>query len=231
MATAHYVLKTIAGVSRPAIISTWPTINPEKEVYILDLGANVDSEAIHLFQFAVMGSVLVEAVENIARPKVGLLNIGAEEIKGNEQVKQAASLLANNQAINYIGYIEGDDIFKGDVDIVVCDGFIGNVTLKAIEGLAKLISAYAKRGFSRNLYTKTAALISLPVLKDLARELDPGRRNGASLIGLQGIVIKSHGGANEAAFSNAIEEAVLEVEKNVSQRIRDEVSKLLQQKS
>lgn len=230
MATAHYVLKTIAGVNRPAIISTLPTANPEKEVYVLDLGANVDSEAIHLYQFAVMGSVLVEAVDKISRPKVGLLNIGSEEIKGNEQVKQAALLLADNKAINYVGYIEGDDIFKGDIDIVVCDGFIGNVTLKAMEGLAKLISVYVKRGFSRNLYTKAAALISLPVLKNLARQLDPGRRNGASLIGLQGIVIKSHGGANEAAFGNAIEEAILEVEQNVPQRIRDEVSKLLQQK-
>lgn len=231
MATAHYVLKTIAGVNRPAIISKLPTINPEKEVYVLDLGANVDSEAFHLYQFGVMASVLVGAIDKVSRPKVGLLNVGSEAIKGNEQVKQAALLLADNKAINYIGYVEGDDIFKGDVDIVVCDGFIGNVTLKAAEGLVKLVYVYVKRGFARNLYTKIAALISLPVLKQLARQLDPGRRNGASLIGLQGIVIKSHGGANEAAFSNAIEEAVLEVEQNVPQRIRDEVSKLLQAKA
>lgn len=227
MATAHFVLKTLAGVDRPAIITSLPTRNPLKEVRVLDLGANVDSEAMHLYQFAVMGSALTKAVDKIERPKIGLLNIGAEEIKGNEQVKQTAKLLSENKEINYIGYIEGDDIFKGDVDVVVCDGFIGNIALKTVEGMAKLIAFYVKREFSASIFTKLIALIAWPVLKRISKELDPGRRNGASLIGLKGIVIKSHGGANEAAFANAIEEAVREVEQNVPQRISDEVENQL----
>lgn len=227
MATAHYVLKTLPSIDRPAIISTLPTINPNKEVYMLDLGANVDSEARHLYQFAVMGSVLVSSTNDIARPKVGLLNIGAEDIKGNEQVKQAAQIIKENKKINYIGYVEGDDIFKGDVDVVVCDGFIGNVALKTIEGLAKLIGACVKRSFMRNIITKFIGLMAKPVLKDLSHQLDPGRHNGASFIGLRGIVIKSHGGANESAFVSAIKEAIREVEHNVPQRIREEVVNLL----
>lgn len=224
MATAHFVLKTLPGIDRPAIITSLPTKNSAKEVRVLDLGANVDSEASHLYQFAVMASAMVKAVDKIPQPKIGLLNIGAEEIKGNEQVKQTAKLLAENKNINYIGYVEGDDIFKGEVDVVVCDGFIGNIALKTIEGMAKLIAFYVKREFSANIFTKTIALIAWPVLRRLKKELDPGKRNGATLIGLNGIVVKSHGGANIAAFANAIEEAILEVRQNVSQRITDEVA-------
>jgi phosphate acyltransferase len=230
MATAHFVLKTLPGVDRPAIISTLPTTNPQKEVRMLDLGANVDSEAKHLYQFAVMGSVLTQAIDNIEKPKVGLLNIGSEDIKGNELVKQTTQLLteaAANNTINYIGYVEGDDIFKGDVDVVVCDGFIGNVALKTMEGLVKTIAHYAKQAFTRNIFTKIIAVIASPVLRNIAKQLDPGRRNGATLIGLQGTVVKSHGGANQAAFAYAIEEAISEAAHNIPQKIRDRVGKVL----
>lgn len=227
MATAHYVIKTLPEIDRPAIIASFPSSSPDKEVRVLDLGANVDSSAEHLCQFAIMGSILVSAVDGIERPKVALLNIGAEAIKGNEQVKRASLLLAENKSLNYVGYIEGDGIFKGDVDLVVCDGFIGNVMLKSIEGAVKLIATYVKRNFMHSWFTKLAALIARPVLKNLASQLDPGRRNGASLIGLGGIVIKSHGGANEAAFANAIEEAVREVEHNIPQRIQMEIGRFV----
>lgn len=230
MATAHFVLKTIPGVDRPAIIASLPTFDEEKEVRVLDLGANVDSGANHLYQFAVMGSVLTKAVDNIALPKVGLLNIGAESIKGNEQVKDTDRLLAQDKNLNYIGYVEGDDIFKGIADVIVCDGFIGNVALKSTEGAVKLIVHYMKKAFAKNIFTKIIALIALPVLKALKKDLDPSRHNGASLIGLKGIVIKSHGGAKVQAFAQAIEEAILEVEKNVPQLIGNEVSRLLEKK-
>lgn len=227
MATAHFVLKTIPGIDRSAIISTIPTIIPNKGVRVLDLGANVDSNATHLYQFAIMGSVLVTALDNIENPKIGLLNVGAEEIKGNEQVKQTAALLGENKKINYIGYVEGDDIFKGIADVVVCDGFVGNVALKTMEGTAKLMFSYIKRAFTKNIFTKIIALIAKPVLKNLLKELDPARHNGASLLGLRGIVIKSHGGANIIAFANAIEEAVLEVQNDVLNKIQDVVGKML----
>jgi phosphate acyltransferase len=229
MAMSHYVLKTMPGIDRPAIITSFPTMVEGKEVRVLDLGANVDAEAAHLYQFAVMGSALASAVDNIDSPRVALLNIGSEEIKGNEQVKAAGALLAENKYINYIGYVEGDDLFKGDVDIVVCDGFVGNVALKTIEGIVKLIYFYVKKAFTNNIVTKIAAIIVSPMLRKIAKQLDPGRRNGASFIGLQGIVIKSHGGANENAFANAIKEAIIEVEKNVPQRIRNDVARFLQE--
>lgn len=224
MATAHFVLKTLPGIDRPAIIASLPTHNVNKEVRVLDLGANVDSESYHLYQFAIMGFALTKAIDKIANPKIGLLNIGEEEIKGNEQVKQTAKLLAENKNINYIGYIEGDDIFKGDVDVVVCDGFIGNIALKTIEGLAKLIAFYVKKAFTANVFSKIIAIIAKPVLKKLANYIDPGKRNGATLIGLNGIVVKSHGGAKIPAFANAINEAILQVEQNVPQRISEEIA-------
>jgi glycerol-3-phosphate acyltransferase PlsX len=229
MAISHFVLKTLPGIDRPALITPLPTMNREKEVRMLDLGANVDSCADHLYQFAIMGSVLTAAISNIGAPKVGLLNIGEEEIKGNDLVKQAAQLLSESEHINYIGYIEGDDIFKGDVDVVVCDGFVGNVALKTMEGMLKMVAFYTKKEFTRSLYSRLAVLVASPILRNLIKALDPGRRNGASLIGLQGIVIKSHGGANKKAFANAINEAVLEVEKDVLHRIGDEVGAMLEE--
>lgn len=227
MATAHFVFKTLPDIDRPAIMASLPTLNPNKVVRVLDLGANVDSLASNLYQFAVMGSVVTSALENIDRPKVGLLNIGTENIKGNEQVKEAAKLIQENKSINYIGYVEGDELFKGEVDVVICDGFVGNVFLKSIEGVAKLIGFYVKKEFFKNIYTKIAALISKKILKNIANDVDPSKYNGASFLGLQGIVIKSHGSANIAAFSNAILEALHEVEKNVPKLISAEVSKIL----
>lgn len=226
MATARFVLKTLPGIDRPAIISTFPT-QSGKNMRMLDLGANVDSTPEHLFQFAVMGSLLASAVDNIQQPKVCLLNIGHEDIKGNELVKQTAQLLQTAQTVNYAGYIEGNQIYDGDADVVVCDGFVGNVALKVSEGIAIFIRKLLKEGYTRNLLTKLAALISMPILKALIKRMDPDRYNGACLIGLPGIVIKSHGSAKTYAFAHAIEEAIIQVEKNIPQRISAEVERLL----
>ena len=215
MATSRFVLKTLPGIDRPAICTTLPTVRGETRV--LDLGANVDSKAEHLLQFAVMGSVLA-TVNGLQRPRVGLLNIGEEEIKGNEQVKDAARLLAASD-LNYIGFVEGDGVFLDDVDVVVCDGFVGNVALKSSEGVAKLIRHYMTQEFKRNPLTRLAGLIALPVLRAFGRKIDPRRYNGASLLGLQGTVVKSHGGADALAFANAIQVAALEAEQGVPRRI------------
>jgi len=227
MATARFVLKTLPCIDRPAIISAFPTVVPEKRVRMLDLGANVDTSAESLVQFAVMGSVLASAVDNIDNPKVCLLNIGEEEIKGNEQVKRAGHILSQSKSINYIGYIEGDAIYKGNVDVVVCDGFVGNVALKTTEGVATLISRLMKAAFMRNWLTKLVGLLVKPIIKPFTKQIDPSRYNGATFIGLQGTVVKSHGGANILGFARAIEEAIIGVEKNVPDRIRNEVEHLL----
>ncbi|MEZ5586420.1 MAG: phosphate acyltransferase PlsX [Sedimenticolaceae bacterium] len=225
MATARFVLKTLPHVDRPAIITALPAINGR--TWVLDLGANVDCQAQHLFQFAVMGAELVSALEGIARPTVGLLNIGQEEIKGNEQVKEAHELL-NASELNYLGYVEGDDIYLRDgLDIVVTDGFVGNVALKNTEGVAKLIRHFMSVEFKRNLLTKLSGLIALPVLRALRRRIDPRRYNGASLLGLRGIVVKSHGGADVLAFENAIAIAKKEVLADVAQRIELRVGQQL----
>jgi glycerol-3-phosphate acyltransferase PlsX len=213
MATARFVLKTLPGIDRPAIISTFPSMNPDRNVRMLDLGANVDSTAENLFQFAVMGSVLASAVDNIERPRVSLLNIGAEEIKGNEQVKQTAQLLTNSKTINYIGYIEGGDIHEGNTDVVVCDGIF--------------ISTLMKEAFMQNIFTKVVGMITKPILKKFIKRIDPSRYNGATFIGLQGTVIKSHGSANAQAYARAIEEAIINVEKKVPELIRHKVEEVL----
>ena len=227
MATARFVLKTLPGIDRPAIISTFPTINPERNVRVLDLGANVDSSAEHLVQFAVMGSVLASAVDNITNPEVYLLNIGAEDIKGNEQVKQTAQQLANFNSINYRGYIEGDAIYSGLADVVVCDGFVGNVALKTTEGVVHFIRDLMKAAFMKSFFTKLIGLLTKPILKAAMSRVDPGRYNGAVLIGLQVNVIKSHGGANVYAFTNAIDAAVSVSLRKVPERIRHQVESLL----
>jgi len=216
MATSRFVLKTLPGIDRPAIISTLPTV--KGHTHMLDLGANVDSSSDVLFQFAVMGSVLAAAVDHNPNPTVGLLNVGEEEIKGNEIVKEAARILGASD-LNYYGYVEGDDIYKGTVDVVVCDGFVGNISLKTTEGVASMISHFLKQGFKRNIFTKLSALIAAPVLKALKKRIDPRRYNGASLVGLRGIVIKSHGGADAFSFSNAIKEAIAEVHNAVPDKI------------
>lgn len=229
MATARFVLKTLSGIDRPAIISTFPTANTHKKVRILDLGANVDSSPEHLVQFAAMGSMLASVVDNIKEPKVCLLNIGAEEIKGNEQVKQTAQLLEKLKSLNYQGFVEGDSMYHGEADVVVCDGFVGNVAIKSAEGIARLIGDLIKDAFMRNWVTKFAGLMVKPILKDFIRRIDPAHYNGATLIGLKGTVIKSHGGAKIPAFAHAIEEAIIEVEKNVPERIQHEIERLLKE--
>ncbi|MEX0615128.1 MAG: phosphate acyltransferase PlsX [Methylophaga sp.] len=216
MATARFVLKTLPGIERPAIVTALPTM--KGHTYVLDLGANVDSSAEHLVQFALMGSVLAELVDGKKQPTVGLLNIGAEEIKGSERVKEAARLLGQTD-LNYVGFIEGDGLYKGEVDVLVCDGFVGNVLLKASEGVAHMIRHYLRNSFKRNLFTKLAALIAYPVLNHFRKELDPRAYNGANFIGLQGIVIKSHGGADSFAFANAINIAVIEARKDIPSNI------------
>ena len=222
MATARFVLKMIPGIERPAIISTLPSIFGH--THMLDLGANVDSSAEHLFQFAVMGEEVVKAVENIDKPRIGLLNIGEEDMKGNEQVKSAAKLLENSN-LNYIGYVEGNSINAGHVkvDLIVTDGFVGNVALKSIEGAAKMIGQKLKDSFSRNLLTKLAGLLAYPVLKSFKDSIDPRLYNGASFIGLRGLVIKSHGGADALAFETAIHLAELEVTQDVIRKISEKI--------
>ncbi|MBI2383842.1 MAG: phosphate acyltransferase PlsX [Gammaproteobacteria bacterium] len=216
MAMARFVLKTLPGIDRPAIISAIPSIYGH--THMLDLGANAECNAEQLFQFAVMGAALATAVHGIASPKVGLLNIGEEEIKGNETIKQAAALLQGS-SIDYIGFVEGDGIFLDDVDVVVCDGFVGNVALKTGEGVAKMIRRFMQEEFTRNWLHRLAAVAAYPALSGLGKRIDPRRYNGASFLGLQGTVIKSHGSADAVAFANAIEVAITEVEKDVPARI------------
>jgi len=228
MAVAKFVLKMLPDIERPAICTSMPTM--KGHVHVLDLGANVGCTGNQLAQFAMMGSVLAQAVDDNHSPRVGLLNIGEEEIKGHQRIKDAHHLLQGTD-INYIGYSEGDDIFKGDVDVVACDGFDGNIALKASEGVAKMISFYLKSAFKKNLLTKLIALLAYPVLKSFKSKVDPGRYNGASLLGLRKIVIKSHGGADRSAYFHAIAEARLEVSKNVPELISSEVSKLIKQQA
>ena len=216
MAIARFVLKTLPGIDRPALISPLPAIGGV--THVLDLGANADCSAEQLLQFAVMGSALVGALTGVERPRVALLNIGEEEIKGNDNIKAASVMLAAS-SLNYTGYIEGDGIFLNPVDVVVCDGFVGNVALKAGEGVAKLMSHFMREEFTRTLPTKLVALIARSVLRALAKRMDPRVYNGASFLGLQGTVIKSHGGADALAFANAIKVAIREVEKDVPARI------------
>jgi glycerol-3-phosphate acyltransferase PlsX len=224
MVTARFVLKTLPGIDRPAIVSAIPTI--KGHTHLLDLGANVDSTPRQLLQFAVMGSVLRSAVENVPRPRVALLNIGEEEIKGNEKVKETARLLEASD-LNYIGYVEGDGIYAGNADVIVCDGFVGNVALKSSEGVARMVQHYAKEEFCRNLFRRFAGIVALPVIRAFRDRIDPRRYNGASLVGLRGIVVKSHGSADEVAFSVAIREAIAEIKKNVPGRISEQLESIL----
>jgi glycerol-3-phosphate acyltransferase PlsX len=226
MATARFVLKTLPGIDRPAIIAALPSVTGH--THVLDLGANVESTPRQLFQFAVMGSVLVNAVDNIARPTVGLLNIGQEEMKGNESVKEAAQLLAASD-IHYVGFVEGDDIYRGTANVVVCDGFVGNVALKSSEGVAAMIGHFIQQEFRRNVWSRAAGLIAFPVLRAFRRRIDPREYNGASFVGLRGIVIKSHGSADVIAFARAISEALAEIRKNVPERISQHLESVLSQ--
>ncbi len=224
MATARFVLKTLPGIDRPAIISSLPSLRGH--THLLDLGANVESRPRHLLEFAVMGSVLASAVDNVEHPRVGLLNIGEEEIKGNDTVKEAARLLEQCD-INYIGFVEGDSIYTGTADVIVCDGFVGNVALKSSEGVAKMIAHFIRSEFERSPLTRAAALVARPVLRAFGRRIDPRHYNGATLVGLRGIVVKSHGGADETAFARAIKVAAAEIDKDVPHRISERIAALL----
>jgi glycerol-3-phosphate acyltransferase PlsX len=223
MATARFVLKMLPGIERPAIASKLPTRHGH--VLVLDLGANVDCEPLHLQQFAIMGSILSSAVDGVPQPTVGLLNIGHEAIKGNEIIKQAAELLAQ-APINFYGNVEGDDVFKGTVDVVVCDGFVGNVLLKSAEGLASTLASMLKRELTRNWFTRLCALPSLPALRRFRKSVDHRKYNGASLLGLKGLVVKSHGGADAYAFRHALQHAVSEARNNVSGRIEKAITEM-----
>ncbi|WP_419421052.1 phosphate acyltransferase PlsX [Legionella sp. D16C41] len=227
MATARFVLKTLPGIDRPAIIAELPTLQAKTRV--IDLGANVDSCAEHLFQFAVMGSALIQAADKKTKPKIALLNIGEEEIKGNDKIKRTAHMLSDCNLLNYVGYVEGDGFYSGEVDLIVCDGFVGNVALKASEGLAKLMLAILKESFLKSYLTRLMSIVAWPALKRLKTRMDPARYNGASLIGLNGIVVKSHGSASELAFQYAIEEAMLQVKNNVVDLVRDQINEFINQ--
>ena len=217
MATGRFVLRMIEGIDRPAICSALPRVNGV--THMLDLGANVDTPPDGLLQFGLMGAAVASIVHNIDRPTVGLLNVGAEDVKGNDQVKKTTALFKDSN-LNYIGFVEGDDIFLGDTDVIVCDGFVGNVALKSSEGVAKMMSAILKQEFKRNILTKFSALAAKPVLEALKNRTDPGCFNGASLVGLNGIVVKSHGGADSAGFSSAIKVAMKEVEAGMIDNIK-----------
>lgn len=218
---AHFVLKTLPGVERPALISSLPTHDNDKHVFMLDLGANVFCDSHVLYQFGVMGSVMAAQVDGIERPRIALLNMGEEAMKGSDHIKQAALELSANSDINYIGFIEGSDIFSNKADVIVCDGFVGNVALKTCEGVARLVYKKSELLFSQNLLAKLMATIFKPSLKKLFKSVNPDQYNGASLIGLRGIVVKSHGNANAKAFYSAIMEAVKEVERQVPTKIKN----------
>jgi glycerol-3-phosphate acyltransferase PlsX len=227
MAIARYVLKTIEGIDRPAIAGQMPNVSGGATT-MLDLGANVDCTPAHLLQFAVMGSALVSVLQNKDHPTVGLLNIGEEAIKGSEMIKRTSELLrAASEAgdLNFYGNVEGNDIFKGTTDIVVCDGFVGNVALKASEGLAWMVSTLLKEGFARNIFTKIAAVLSYPVLAGFKKRVDHRRHNGAALLGLQGLVFKSHGSADALAFETALNRAYDAVQNHLLEKVQSQIFK------
>lgn len=226
MAIARYVLKTVEGIDRPAIATQLPNATGGATT-VLDLGANVDCTAQHLLQFAVMGSALVSVLKDVPQPSVGLLNIGEEVIKGNEVIKKAGELLrsaANSGDLNFYGNVEGNDIFKGVTDIVVCDGFVGNVALKASEGLASMIGGFLRQEFSRNIFTKIAAIFAYPVLSSFKNRVDHRRYNGAALLGLRGLVFKSHGSADELAFEQALNRAYDAVHHKLLDRVQARIA-------
>ena len=223
MALGRSLLGTHEGIDRPAFISEIPTLNGH--CHVLDLGANLDCTPRQLYQFALMGSIVSQAVDNCARPRVGLLNVGHEAMKGNELVRETAELLGNQDHLNYIGFVEGSDIFSDQADVIVCDGFVGNVALKTSEGLAKMIRQMLIKAMKQNLWTRLVGLMIRPTFKKLSKQIDPKNRNGASLLGLEGIVIKSHGNADQSSFCQAIIRAIREVETDVPQLIRDSVLK------
>jgi glycerol-3-phosphate acyltransferase PlsX len=223
MAISTIVLGTLPGIDRPAIATSLPTM--KGETLMLDLGANAECAPEHLLQFGIMGAMLVAAVEHKERPTVGLLNIGEEEIKGNESVRRAGELLRQS-GLNFQGNVEGTDIYRGTTDVVVCDGFVGNVALKTSEGLAQMLGSFLRDEFRKTLFSRIAALVAMPALKSFKKRIDPRRYNGASLLGLRGIVVKSHGSADAMAFETAIHRAAEEVRNGLLERISASMANL-----
>src|SRR4051794_40446758 len=223
MAISRFVLKTLPGIDRPAIATILPTLRGH--TYVLDLGANVDCTAEHLLQFGIMGAELVSSVDRKSQPTVGLLNVGEEDIKGNEVVKRAAELLRASD-LNFHGNVEGDDIYKGTTDVVVCDGFVGNVFLKTSEGLARMMGDFLKEEYTRGFMSRIAAVVSLPVIKRFRQRVDHRRYNGAALLGLRGIVVKSHGSADRLAFATALHRAATEASHGILDRIGEEMARV-----
>lgn len=226
MALARHFLKTLPGIDRPAIISSLPAVD-NRRVYMLDLGANVACDSETLYQFAVMGAATAQAVEGIAEPKVALLNIGEEAIKGNDQVRHAAELISEAKTLNYIGYLEGVDIFTGKADVIVCDGFVGNVTLKTCEGIANLFIAQLRQSFGKSLWGRLLSTLVKPFFRDVQDRVNPDQYNGASLVGLRGIVVKSHGNAGTDAFVNAIAQALHSAEQRLPEGIENAIGSVL----
>lgn len=229
--TGRHLLKTIPGITKPAIIASIPAPISGRRCYILDVGANINTNAEQLLEFAVMGSVLASSLNGIESPRIGLLNIGSEEHKGTEQIRLAARLLENTTALNYIGFVEGNEIFNGRVDVVVCDGFAGNITIKTSAGVVKVMEDLLKERTAKNWLTQLAALFAMPLLSPLKAQIDPARFNGASLLGLQGIIVKSHGNAQTEGFFHAIEQAVREVTDNVPELISSRMAQFLEQRN
>lgn len=227
MSTARYVLKMVDGIDRPAFVTRFPCVVKD-EVRVLDLGANIQVTPEHLLQFALMGAVLAQSSGKVIKPTVGLLNVGEEEIKGNELVKAADKLFRSQSVFDYAGYVEGHDIFSGKVDVVVTDGFTGNVALKAVEGAIHLVFKVLKDNFKKNMLTRLMALLVSPVLRRIKKQLGPSNNNGACLIGLKSVVIKSHGSADVNGFVAAIGEAVKQLEKNIPDLIAENI-KILQE--
>lgn len=224
MALSRYLLKTLPGIDRPAMVSPIPT--ERGHCYLLDLGANVDCSAEHLYQFAIMGAVAAETL-GISRPRVALLNVGTEDIKGNQQVKLAANMLQQAHGLNFVGYIEGDGVYRGEADVVVCDGFVGNILLKSSEGLATMIGSRIEALFRGGIASRLVGMMAMPLLKRLQADLAPARHNGASFLGLQGIVIKSHGSAGVQGFQSAIQRALIEIHEDLPQRLHGRLEDLL----
>lgn len=231
MATSRFVLKMLPGIDRPAIIYAFPGFDPKTGAHtlthMLDLGANIECTAQHLFEFAVMGSVRSNVVNHVEKPRVALLNIGEEEMKGLENIKDAAKMLMDCPYINYMGFVEGNDFFNGKADVIVCDGFIGNIALKTVEGTAKFIGSVVKQSFTKNIFSKLQSALAYPVLRQIKKRLDTRRYNGASLLGLKGIVIKSHGGSDSIAFASAIDAAMQEVREDLPNKIHAQIEQIL----
>src|SRR5690606_18761651 len=220
----HACGRPMSGVDRPAMVCASPT--ERGHGHLLDLGANVDCSAEHLYQFAIMGSVAAEVL-GVHRPRVALLNVGTEDIKGSQQVKLATGLLQQAQGLNFIGFVEGDALYRGEADVVVCDGFVGNVLLKSSEGLAQMITGRIEALFQQGLFAQAVGTVAMPLLRRLKAELTPARYNGASFLGLQGIVVKSHGAAGQEGFQSAIRSALRDVQENLPARLHGRLAEML----